>query len=448
VSESPRSARGTTITLQLKADMDEYLEDYRIRSLVQKYSNYLPFPILLTGERINQPTALWRQPKKDITAEQYAEFYKQISFDFQDPLHWEHIESEAPVQFRALIYIPRESPFPLGERDAAHGLKLYAQRVFIQDECKALLPGFLRFLKGVVESEDIPLNVSRESVQNDANIQKINKIISKRILEALATLAEKKTADYQDFWQQYGRFLKEGLSREFALRDKILPLLRFHSSREDEKTLVGLQQYVARKVEGQQTIYYLYGENMAQLRRSPHLEALRAAGMEVLLIDDPMDDLILSQQPSFEGLSWLNAESADLKIPEHLASKKAADDGAGEWAALVQKVKAVLQDRVQSVSFTSALQDSPCRFVNAEGGVSHAVRKMMISMGKGEEVLKRDLELNPKHALIQRLARQLESPDIEGEIKLLFHLACLLEGEAADPRELADLILGSMNREP
>ncbi|MCB1052709.1 MAG: molecular chaperone HtpG [Acidobacteria bacterium] len=439
--ESEKRKRGTTITLHLKEDMDEFLEAYRIKNLVQKYSNYLPFPIQFEGERINQAEAIWRKNKKDVNEEEYKAFYKQIGFDFQDPLLWEHIHSEAPVQFKALIYIPTQAPFDFMNRDAAHGLKLYTQRVFIQDDCKSLLPHYLRFLKGVVDTEDIPLNVSRETIQNDVNILKINKVISKKIVDALTHLAENDAEKYATFWKQYGKFIKEGVHSEFNHRDKLLPLLRFASTK-SESTDVSLKTYLERKVEGQKAIYYAYGDSLSNLRRSPHLEFFTKHGIEVLLVHDPMDDLILSQLGEYEEMKWINVESKELELPEALKAEEQESHGEGNLKDLADKVRSILQDKVQSVRYAALLTDSPCRFINQEGGVSHSVRKMMMNLDRDLTIpIKRDLELNPNHPFILKLAENLEAAQTESDIKILFHLASLYEGDLEDPRELADLIL-------
>jgi len=441
VRPSQRRKRGTEITLHLKEDAQEYLETYRIEQLVRQYSNYLPFNVMLDDKKINQPEALWRKPKKDITEDEYKEFYKQVSMDFQDPLHWEHLSLEAPVQFSAIVYIPSKAPYESYHQPMEHGLKLYAKRVFIQDDCKSLLPNFLRFLKGVVDSEDIPLNVSRETIQNDLNIVKINKVITKKVLDALKKLARDDQERYLEFWEQHGRFLKEGAHSDFAHREKIIPLLQFHSTQQADKPSVTLAQYREGCIEGQKAIYYAIGDSLSQLRRSPHLEFFQKHGIEVLLLTEPMDDLVLTALGEYESLKFINVESAELELPDEL--KKEVDDVEvkGDLKKLEDKVRSVLQDKVNKVRFSRLLSDSPCRFFNAEGGMSHTVRKLMMNMdGVPQTPLKRDLELNPEHPFVVALSNRLGDESVDDGIKLLFHLANLLEGSIDEPQELAGLI--------
>lgn len=442
ISESPRRRRGTEITLHIKKEHDEFLEPYRIKELVKQYSNYLPFPVRLEDEQVSEPQALWRRPKKDNTDEQYKEFYRQIGSDYQDPLHWEHLVSEAPVQFSSIVFIPKTAPFEYFGKPMEHGLKLYAKRVFIQDDCKPLLPSYLRFLKGVVDSEDIPLNVSRESIQNDRNILKINKIITKKVLDALQKMAEKDPKTYLEFWDSHGRFIKEGAHSDQANQDKLMPLLRFYSTKQTESPTVSLEEYVAEAAQEQKAIYYAVGESLDRLRKSPHLEFFEKKEITVLLVTDPLDDLVLTHLGEYKSLKIVNVESGDLQLPESLQKdleEVEIDDG---MKKLSEKVRQVLQDKVNKVQFSRRLSEAPCRFFSSEGGMSHSVKKMMLNFdGKTSIPLKRDLELNPDHQFVRALADRVDQEGFDRDVQLLYHLANLLEGTVEEPQELAELIM-------
>ena len=444
ISESERRKRGTQITLHLKEEEGEFLEEMRIKNLVKQYSNYLPFPVKMGEEKINEPDALWRRSKSDLKEEDYHEFYKQIAFDWQDPLFYEHFAADAPVQFSSVLYCPKTAPSDYyGQSEDEHGLKLYVKRVFIQSNCKHLVPKFLRFLKGVVESEDLPLNVSRETIQNDRNIAKINKIITKKFIDALVKLAQEDEDKYLEFWSNFGRYIKEGIYQEHSWKEKLLPLLRFHSTKQTDKPTTTLASYVEGKREDQKAIYYAVGENLDQLRRSPHMELFLRNDIEVLLMTEPMDDMVLNTLSEYEEMKFVNVESGDLDLPEDLKKEIEEVEVGEDLDKLKEKAKSVLEDKVKEVRFSKALTDSPCRFYNADGGMSHNVRKMMnMSMpGMPSMPLKRDLELNPEHAYVKALAKRLENDSINDQIKMLYHMASLLEGSLEDPQELGALIL-------
>ncbi len=443
IADSDREKRGTAITLHLKEDESEFLEDYRIKNLVKQYSNFLPFPVKLGEDEINTPEALWRKDKRKIKAEEYKEFYKQVCSDWQDPMFHLHISGDAPVQYSSILYTPKNAPMEFYSQNDEHGLKLHVKRVFIQDDCKELLPKFLRFLKGVVDTEDLPLNVSRETIQNDLNITKINKIITKKFLDSLKKMAEKEPDQYDEFWSQYEKYIKEGVHSEHALRDKLLPLLRFYSTKQTDKAHVTLKTYVENKVEGQKAIYYAVGENMEQLRRSPHLELFNKNDIEVLLMTLPMDDMVLNTLGDYEDMKFINVESGDLDLPEKIKDEVEEVQVGDELEKLKEKIKEVLPDKIGEVRYSKALTDSPCKFYNAMGGMSHSVQQMMKNMGGGLSMgpMKRDIELNPEHQFIKALSGRLENASIDDQIKLLYHMANLLEGHMEEPQELAALML-------
>lgn len=444
ISESERSKRGTQITLHLKDDEKEFLEDFRIKNLIKQYSNYLPFPVNMGEEKVNEPDALWRRNKSDLKDEDYHEFYKQIAFDWQDPMLYEHFAADAPVQFSSVLYVPKTAPNEYyGQNEEEHGLKLYVKRVFIQSNCKHLVPKFLRFIKGVVESEDLPLNVSRETIQNDRNIAKISKVITKKFIDSLNKLAESDEDKYLEFWNNFGRFIKEGIHQEQSWKEKLLPLLRFHSTKQIEKPIVTLANYTAEKREDQKVIYYAVGESLDQLRRSPHMELFLRNDIEVLLMTEPMDDMVLNTLGEYKELKFVNVESGDLDLPEDLKKEVEEVEVSEDLDALKEKVKSVLEDKVKEVRFSKALTDSPCRFYNAEGGMSHNVRKLVTPNfpGMPSMPLKRDLELNPEHTYVKALTGRMENESIADQIKMLYHMASLLEGSLEDPQELGALIL-------
>jgi len=442
LGESERRKRGTAITLHLKEDESEFLENHRIKNLVKRYSNYLPFPVEMEGEAVNEHEALWRKAKRSLKDADYHEFYKQVGADWQDPMLYQHYSADAPVQFNSVIFVPQRAPYEFQGQNEDHGLKLYVKRVWIQDDCKQLIPKWLRFLKGVVESEDLPLNVSRETIQSDLNITKINKVLTKKFLEHLKKLSEKDEEKYLAFWEQYGRYIKEGIYSDPGYRDKLLPLLRFHSTKQADKPTVTLKSYLDGKAEDQKAIYYAVGQNRDQLRRSPHLELFLKNDIEVLLMVEPMDDMVLNTLGEYEGMKLVNVESGDLQLPENINKEVTEVEVDETLNKLKDKVREVLQDKVKEVRYTRAFTDSPCKFYNAGGGMSHGVRKLMYGMdGLSGFPLKRDLELNPDHPFIKTLASRIDNDSIKDQINLLFHMANLLEGSVEEPQELAALIL-------
>ena len=448
ITESNREKRGALIEIHLKEDQKEFLEDYRVKNLVKQYSNYLPFPVKLGEDVINSPEAIWRKDKRRIKKDEYTEFYKQISSDWQEPLFHLHFSGDAPVQYSTLLYVPKSPPTEHFAAETEHGLKLYVKRVFIQDHCKSLIPKFLRFVKGVVETEDLPLNVSRETIQNDRNIHKINKVITKKILDSLKKMADKKPDEYLEFWKIYDRYIKEGIHSEPTYKDTLVPLMRFYSTKQADKPEVTLDSYIENKIEGQKAIYFAVGENLDQLRRSPHLELFLKKEIEVLLMTMPMDDMVCNHLGQYKDMKLINVESGDLELPDSI--KKDIEDVKvdEDLEKLKGKVKEVLSDKVGEVRFSKALTDSPCKFYNAMGGMSHGVRQMMNQFGGGGGMgglnispLKRDLELNPEHQFIKSLAKRLDNDSIGDQVKLLYHMASLLEGQVEEPQELAGLLL-------
>ncbi len=443
LGESERDQRGTRITLHLKEEAVDFLKKERLKSLVTQYSNFLPFPVKMGEEELNASQALWRRSKKELKEEDYKEFYKQVAHDWQDPMFYEHLSGDAPVQFHSVLFVPKTAPTEYyGQDEINHGLKLYVKRVYIQDDCKELVPRWLRFLRGVVESEDLPLNVSRETIQSDANIKKINKVLTKKFLAALKKMEETKTEEYLTFWKQYGRFIKEGIHGGGEFKDKLLPLLHFYSTRHLEKPSGSLADYVAHKKEGQKAIYYAVGEKIDSLKRIPHLELFYKNDLEVLLMTEPIDDMILNSLGEHEGLKFVNVESGDLQLPDDVKKEVETVEVGEQLEHLKTKIGEVLKEQVNEVRFSNALTDSPCKFYNAHGGMSHSVKKLMYNFeGMMSIPMKRDLELNPNHPFITALAGRIDNESVADQIKLLYHMASLLEGGLEDPQELAALLL-------
>jgi molecular chaperone HtpG len=446
-----RAQRGTQVILHLKEDAKEYADSWRLRSLVRRYSDHLAFPVsmpkegaaTLDFEAVNQAKALWTRPRTEITDDEYREFYRHITHDGEAPLTWSHNKVEGKREYTSLLYIPARAPFDLNQRDAARGLKLHVKRVFIMDDAEQFLPLYLRFIKGVLDSSDLPLNVSRELLQKDPEVDAMKSALTKRALDVVAKLAKEDSEKYAQFWREFGAVLKEGVSEDFASREKLLPLLRFastHESADEDKT--SLNEYLARMQSGQQKIYFVVAESRAAARSSPFIEQLRARKVEVLLLGDRVDPWIMGQLHEFEGKGFQDAARGDLDLsglPE--ADKPAVDSAAPDEAqskALFERVSAVLGDAVAGVKASQRLAESPACLTRAEDGMSESMRRLLASTGR-EDVpeSKPHLELNLSHPLVTRLAG-LEGEDFSELAQLLYDQARLTEhGQLANPGEFA-----------
>lgn len=445
IEPASRVEQGTDIVLHLKADCAEFLDEYRIRSLVKRYADYVEHPVELqvtrvTGEgdaqkseqhweRINEAAALWRKSPTDLSDEQYDEFYKHLTHDWEAPLAKEHFSIEGTQEFVGLLFVPKRPPFDLFSPDADHGVRLYVKRVFIMDDCEELLPKWLRFVRGIVDSEDLPLNVSREMLQDSRIVRTIRKQVVKRALSMIESLVE--TDAYAAFWESYGSVLKEGLHFEPEYKDKLAKLVRYESSKQQGWT--SLAQYVERMPDTQEAIYYIQGASRKIVENSPHLEALKARGIEVLFMTDAVDQWATEGLGEFEGKKLVSVMDAELKLENGAESddeSKQSDDGGLD--TLLARVREVLQDHVSEVRVSSRLTDSPVCLVMPAGGLPPYLERLMRLQNSDIPKQKRILELNPKHELTVSLQRLLdsepESEEVQAWIEVLYDQALLVEG--------------------
>ncbi|WP_430468888.1 molecular chaperone HtpG [Vreelandella titanicae] len=425
VADIERAQHGTEITLHLKEDAKEFADDYRLQGLVRKYSDHIEVPVRMpktetakddegnpiegsevtTWETVNEATALWSRPKSEVSDDEYKAFYKHVAHDFSDPLTWSHNKVEGKLEYTSLLYVPGRAPFDLFERDGARGVKLYVQRVFIMDDAEQFLPLYLRFIKGVLDTRELSLNVSRELLQQDPNVDKIKSALTKRGLDMLKKLAKDKE-QYQTFWNTFGSVLKEGPGEDPSNREKIAGLLRFASTHTDTAAQEhGLADYVERMKEGQQKIYYVVADSFNAAKNSPHLEIFRKKGIEVLLLSDRIDDWLMSHLTEFDGKTFADVAKGELDLGdvEDEAEKKAQEETAKAKEELVKRVKEALGDGVQEVKVTHRLTDSPACVVLPEHEMGYQMRRIMEAAGQPLPEVKPILELNPSHALVARL---------------------------------------------
>ncbi|NTX55356.1 molecular chaperone HtpG [Myxococcus sp. CA039A] len=455
VEPAERAARGTAVILHLKEDQKEFLDEWRVRSLITQYSDYVGHPIKLqvkkttgTGddaktevalEVVNKASALWQRSKSEITDEQYQEFYKHLTHDWDVPLAWTHFRADGNQQFTGLLFVPKNPPFDLNAQQQ-RGVRLFVKRVFIMDRCEELVPQWLRFVRGVIDSDDLPLNVSRELLQDSQVVRAIRKHVVKKSLDLLEKLAKDKPEDYTAFWKSFGTVLKEGLATEAEHKDKLGGLLRYESSREEG--LTSLSDYVSRMKEGQEALYYMYGESRKAVEDSPHLEALKQRGYEVLFMTDPVDEWAAQGLREFQGKPLVSALQADLKLQSTDEQKKEHEQNSEGLKGLTAKMKDVLQDSVREVRVSDRLTDSPVCLVVPEGGSPAYLERLLQQRGKGMPRVKRILEVNPKHPVIEHLKAVHEKDPAQAQvsewIELLHDQALLTEGSTiSDPNRFA-----------
>ncbi len=450
--------RGTEITLHLKEDDEDLLDGFRLRSIIRKYSDHITVPIemlkediaseeddekdkdketVIEYEKVNDASALWTRPKSEITDEEYAEFYKHVGHDFEDPLAWTHNQVEGKYEYTSLLFIPKRAPFDLWDRERQHGIKLYVRRVFIMDETEKLMPNYLRFVKGVIDSNDLPLNVSREILQNSKVLDSIRSGSVKKILQLLQKIANNKPDDYKTFWKEFGRVMKEGPGEDFANREKIAKLLRFSSTLDDkEEQEVSLDDYVSRMKDGQKAIYYITADSFAAAKHSPHLEVFRKKGLEVLLLSDRVDEFLMSSLPEYDGkpLQSVARGELDLGDLEDEEEKKQHEKVEEEYKDFIEKVAKSLGDDVKEVRITHRLTDSPSCLVTGEHDMSANLERLLKQAGQDVIGHKPILELNPEHPLVQRLKSEDQGERFDDWAKLLFEQALLSEGgQLEDP---------------
>jgi molecular chaperone HtpG len=446
-----KEARGTDVVLHLRPEEDELLSGTKLREILRKYSDHITVPILMTKERwdstaraqvptdedeqVNQASALWARPKSEITEEQYHECYKHVAHDFEPPLAYTHAKVEGRQEFTQLFFIPPRAPFDLWDRDHRHGIKLYVRRVFIMDDAEQLMPVYLRFVRGVIDSNDLPLNVSREILQQSRDVQTIRTASIKRVLGLLEDLAEHHPEKFATFWKEFGRVLKEGVAEDTANRDRIAKLLRFASTRADkEDQSVSLAEYVGRMKEGQEAIYFITADAFAAARNSPHLEIFRKLGVEVLLMYDRVDEWVVSMLTEFDGKPLRSVAKGGLDLgklgdeTEKESEKKAAE----EHKSLVERIQNVLKDRASAVRVTHRLTDSPACLVGDEHGMSTHLERMLKAAGQDVPLSLPVLEINPRHPIVQRLEDETDEGRFADWSHILFDQATLAEGGQLD----------------
>ncbi|MGI8471428.1 molecular chaperone HtpG [Pectobacterium brasiliense] len=460
IADITKDDRGTEITLHLREGEDEFLDDWRVRSVISKYSDHIALPVeieaqteseeeggesTVSWEKINKAQALWTRSKSEVSDEEYNEFYKHISHDFTDPLSWSHNRVEGKQEYTSLLYIPARAPWDMWNRDHKHGLKLYVQRVFIMDDAEQFMPNYLRFVRGLIDSNDLPLNVSREILQDSRVTQNLRNALTKRVLQMLDKLAKDDAEKYQTFWQQFGLVLKEGPAEDGSNREAIAKLLRFATTQSDSSAqTVSLEDYVSRMVEGQDKIYYITADSYAAAKSSPHLELFRKKGIEVLLLSERIDEWMMSYLTEFDGKSFQSVSKADDTL-DKLADEEndAQKEAQKALEPFVERVKTLLGGRVKDVRFTYRLTDTPAIVVTDADEMSTQMAKLFAAAGQQAPEVKYIFELNPEHPLIKRAADVSDEAEFGEWVELLLDQALLAErGTLDDP----NLFIRRMNQ--
>ncbi|HUM94667.1 MAG TPA: molecular chaperone HtpG [Candidatus Competibacter sp.] len=447
-----KPTRGTEVTLHLREDETELLNEWQLRSIITKYSDHITLPVIMPvqkhgedkdapptieDERINQAAALWARPKQEVKEEEYKEFYKHVGHDFEDPLAWTHNRVEGKLEYTSLLFVPARAPFDLWDREQRHGVKLYVQRVFIMDDAEHLMPRYLRFIRGVIDSNDLPLNISREILQSSKVVDGIRAGSVKKVLGLLEDMAQNEGEKYAKFWKEFGRALKEGPAEDYGNREQIAKLLRFSSTQTDSADpTVSLSDYLGRMKDGQDKIYYITAESFAAAKNSPHLEIFRKKGLEVLLMTDRVDEWLMSHLNEFEGKHFQSVAKGALDLDkiaseEEKQEQKQAED---EHKDLLARVKEALGDQVKEVRISSRLTDSPACLVMDEHALSAHLERMLRDAGQNVPTSKPYLELNPQHPLVGRLKSEADAGRFNDLTHLLFEQAVLAEGgQLEDP---------------
>ncbi len=427
--------RGTRVTLHLKDGEAEFAEAYRLESLIRKYSDHIAFPVTLVDSNadsepkvVNSATALWRRSRADISDDEYKEFYKHLSHDFADPLSWSHNRVEGKREYTSLLYVPSGAPFDLWNREAPRGLKLYVQRVFIMDDAEQFLPLYLRFVKGVVDSSDLPLNISRELLQQNADLVAMRGALTRRVLDLLARLSTNETEDYQKFWGEFGQVLKEGLVEDHANKNKLAKLLRFATTTSaSDKQDQSLDDYLARARNKQDKIYYILADSHATAASSPHLEQLRDKDIEVLLLTDRIDPWLVDSLTEYEGKAFADVARAQLSLPE--GDGEITQDAVNEQhKPLLKKIKKVLRDRIEAVHVSRRLVESPACVVSGDDEISPGMRRMLEASGQSLPDTKPILEVNIEHPLVARLSAEADDDRFAALSNIVLDHALLAEG--------------------
>jgi molecular chaperone HtpG len=439
IEPAEKQDRGTEITIKLNDDSAEFAQEYRLREIISKHSNYIPYPIYLgeNKEQINQQTALWRQSPREVEEQQHLDFYKQLSMEFDPPIAHTHVSVDAPVQMYALLYIPASAERHFMSSRKQDGLTLYARKVLIQEYAKDLLPDFFRFVIGVVDSEDIPLNVSRESVQSTRVMAQIKKVLTSKVIDTLKTLGKDKPEEYAKFWVEYGNFIKEGIASDFEHYDDLLPLLRFHTLNHPQEW-VSLGDYVQAMKTGQSKIYFILGEDDRSVINSPHLESFRHLGYDVILLTNPIDSFMLLRLKKYSDFDLANVSSENIKLPEEETgdetSEKSPEAAETELQGLIERFKTHLGEKVTDIRTTDRLVESPARLVDPEGSMDAEMQRVYRYLNKEYDIPKKVLELNPRHAIVRQLSHlDPESPLTGVIMDQIYEDALLIEGLHPDP---------------
>ena len=451
ISEVEKDARGTDIILHLKKDEDEFLSDWTLKSIIKKYSDHITLPIVMKksewkdgeevptdeDETVNAASALWARNKNEIKEEEYNEFYKNLSYDQESPLTYSHNRIEGKQEYISLLYIPTKAPFDLFDRERHHGVKLYVKRIFIMEASEKLMPNYLRFIKGVIDSADLPLNVSREILQDSKEVEAIRAGSTKKVLDLLEDMSEKKPDDYKKFWKEFGVVMKEGHSEDFQNREKLSKLFRFNSTHEElDAQVVSLKDYVARMKDGQEAIYYITADSYEAAKHSPHLEIFKKKGIEVLLLSDRVDEWLLSTFNEFEGKKLQSIAKGDLDLGKLEDEKEKEEKKKIEKDAksLVEKIQKALGDKVKEVKVTHRLTDSPACLVAGEHDLSGNLERLLKAAGQKTPDTKPILEINPTHKLIQKLENTSDSARFNDFAEVIFDQALISEGgQLKDP---------------
>ncbi|MEO1078190.1 MAG: molecular chaperone HtpG [Pseudomonadota bacterium] len=455
IEPKAKETRGTEITLYLREDCKDFADDWRVRSVIKKYSDHISVPVMMkeaplpAGDEeseeepaepeykaVNEATALWTRSRSEVSDEEYQGFYKHVSHDFEDPLTWSHNRVEGKLEYTSLLYIPGRAPFDMWNRDAARGLKLYVQRTFIMDDAEQFLPLYLRFVKGVLDSNDLSLNVSREILQKDKTVDSLRSALTKRVLDMLGKMASKEPENYQKFWKEFGQVLKEGPAEDFANKEKVAGLLRFsttHTEKEEQDQSLG--DYIERMQEGQDKIYYVVAENFNTARRSPQLEVFRKRGIEVMLLSDRVDDWLMNHLQEFDGKQLQDVARGRLDLDDADDEEKAAREEAEKSSeGLIERLKAVIGEDVEEIRATHRLVESPACLVVGDHDMGAQMKRIMEAAGQAVPDSKPILEINPSHPLIDRLDGESDEDRFADLARIVLDQANLAEGgQLADP---------------
>ena len=451
IDEATREAAGTTVILHLNAEAEEFASPWRVRSVIKKYSDHISVPVLMqeqkpptededssddapSWERVNEAKALWTRSRSEVSDDEYKEFYRHVSSDYQEPLSWSHNRVEGKLEYTSLLYLPSQAPFDLWNREGARGLKLYIQRTFIMDDAEQFLPLYLRFVKGVLDSQDLPLNISREILQQSPQVDSLRSAMTKRVLDMLAKMAKSDAENYQKFWQTFGNVLKEGPGEDFANREKIAELLRFSSTHDDSDIQnVSLKEYCERMSEGQDSIYYVVAENHVTAKNSPHIEVFRKKGIEVLLLSDRIDDWLMGHLNEFDGKTLKDVAKGELDLGDSTDEEKAELEAAKEASeSLLERMSSALDGKVSEVRPTLRLTDSPACLVVGEHELGVQMRRMLEAAGQELPASDPILEVNVEHGLVKRMDSEQDEDRFADLALILLDQATLAQGSALD----------------